>query len=180
MTFRFFSVIFAAVLLVATSVPVVIGADDAPAVDLGAETADIEEFRLVHADSMTLTRQKEKPQVFQGAVDIILVDDAGEETQIKAEKITIFYEQDLKRIRRIEAEDRVRISRLGTLATTELAVYSGDKNIIELLIDPYIKDARGELSANKITVNLDTDEVVAEGNVRGVVYTEAFEEATAK
>ena len=145
-----------------------------PAPGLSADASQIEEFRLIHADSMTLTRQKDKPQVFEGSVNIVLVDEAGEETGIEAEKITIFYEQGLKKIDRIEAEGRVRISRLGTDAATELAVYRSDKNIIELLIDPYVKDARGELSANKITVLLDTDEVIAEGNVRGIVYAESF------
>lgn len=154
-------------------------ADDVPGAGLAPEAQQIEEFRLIHADSMTLTRQKEKPQVFKGSVDIVLVDKEGEETEIKAEKITIFYEQDLKKIKNIEAEGRVKITRLGTVATTELAVYRGDRNMIELLIDPHVRDSRGELSANKITVLLETDEVIAEGNVRGIVHTEAFEEAGA-
>jgi len=155
-------------------------ADDSLKTGLLPDASGIEEFRLIHADSMTLTRQKDKPQVFKGSVDIILVDEAGDEAEIKAEKITIFYEQDLKKIEKIEAEGRVRISRLGTVATTELAVYRGDKNVVELLIDPHVKDSRGELSANKITVLLGSDEVVAEGNVRGIVYTGAFEEVAAK
>jgi len=155
-------------------------AEDAPGAELIRRGGDIEEFRLIHADTMTLTRQKEKPQVFQGSVDIVLRDEAGEETGIKADKITIFYEQDLKEIRKIEAEGKVEIARLGTLATADLAVYDGEKNTIELLENPHIKDSRGELNADKITVYLDTDDVVAEGNVRGIVYTEAFEETRMK
>ncbi len=151
-----------------------------PEAGLTARLPEIEEVRLIHADSMTLTRQKTKPQVFQGAVDIIMVDKAGDESRIKAEKITIYYKQDLKKIERLEAEGRVRINRLGTEATTELAVYRGDQNVIELLKDPHVKDSRGELAANKITIFMDSDEVVAEGNVRGIVYPEAFEESTAK
>lgn len=172
-------VIAAAVIAVAPALPVV-AADKALDAGLGPEARDIEEFRLIHADSMTLTRKEDKPQVFEGSVHIILVDEAGEETEIKAEKITIFYAQDLKKVQKIEAEGRVKVSRLGTVTTTELAVYRGDENVIELLIDPHVKDARGELSANKITIYLDTDEVVAEGNVRGIVYPEAFEEKPAK
>jgi lipopolysaccharide export system protein LptA len=167
-------VIAAALLITVPAVPVV--AADAPEIGLAPEVGDIEEFRLIHADIMTLTRQKDKPQVFEGDVHIILVDEADVETEIKAGKITIFYEEDLKKLRRIEAEKKVRVNRLGTQASTELAVYHGDKNVMELLIDPHVKDARGELSANKITIYLDTDDVVAEGNVRGIVYPEAFEE----
>jgi lipopolysaccharide transport protein LptA len=154
-------------------------ADEPPGVGLAADAQDIEEFRLIHADSMTLTRQSDKPQIFKGSVDIVLVDEAGEETGIKAEKLTIYYEQDLKKIEKIEAEGQVKISRLGSVATTELAVYRGDKNTMELIINPHVRDSRGELSANKITVYLETDEVVAEGNVRGIVYTEAFEDVDA-
>ena len=151
-----------------------------PAVTPMAAASDIVEFRLIRADSMTLTRQEGKPQVFQGSVDVILVDEDGEETGIKAEKMTIYYEQDLKKVAKIEIEGRVKITRLGAVATTELAVYRGDKNIIELLVDPHVKDSRGELSANKITILLDSDEVVADGDVRGVVYAEALQGASSK
>ena len=151
-----------------------------PGGDFTAGMSDIEEFRLVHADSMTLTRQADKPQVLEGAVDIIMADEKGEETRIKADKITIYYKQDLKQTERIEAEGRVKITRLGSTATTELAVFRGDKNTIELLVDPHVKDSRGELSANKIIVFMKNDEVVAEGNVRGIVYPEAFKETTDK
>jgi lipopolysaccharide transport protein LptA len=144
---------------------------------LTPETADIEEFRLIHADSMTLTRQKDEPQVFKGSVDIIMIDKDAQEMRIKAEKITIYYEQTEKKVQKIEAEGDVEIRRLGTVATTDLAVYHGDKNIIELLIDPYVKDARGELRAQKITIFADSDRVVAEGSVSGTVYPEAVERA---
>lgn len=154
--------------------------DVGPLAGLGQSTADIDEFRLVHADRMTLTRQEGKPQIFKGSVEIVMVDKEMAETNIKAEKITIYYKQDLKKIERIEAEGRVKVSRLGAVATTELAVYRGDKNTMELLVDPHVKDSRGELSANKITIFLDTDEVVAEGNVRGFVEPEAFEEASSE
>jgi lipopolysaccharide export system protein LptA len=144
------------------------------------EVGSIEEFNLVHADTMTLTRQADKPQVFEGAVDIVLIDKAGEQTGIKAERIEIHYKQDLKKIDRIEAKGGVRISRLGTTASTELAIYRSEKNVIELLIDPRVEDSRGELTADKITVDLDTDDVIAQGNVKGVVYTQAFQETSEK
>ncbi|GAB4336838.1 MAG: hypothetical protein Kow0099_09990 [Candidatus Abyssubacteria bacterium] len=145
-----------------------------------AALPDIEQFKLIHADSMTLTRQKNKPQIFQGAVDIILLDKEGQESRIETEKLTIYYDQEAKKVQRMEAEGKVRITRQGSVATTDLAVYRGDRNIIELLIDPHVKDSRGELAANKITLFLDSDRVVAEGNVRGVVYPETFEKEETK
>ena len=151
-----------------------------PVAGLTAAAPDIEEFQLIHADSMVLTRQKGKPQVFQGSVDIVMVDKAEQKTRIQAEKMTIYYEQDQKKVQRIEAEGHVRIERADIVATTELAVYRGDRNIMELLVDPHVKDSRGKLSANRITIFIDSDEVVAEGNVRGIVYPEALEEATGK
>jgi lipopolysaccharide transport protein LptA len=151
-----------------------------PETGLVPQMESIEEFRLVHADSMTLTRQKSKPQVFKGAVDIVLLDKAGNETGIKADKITVYYEQDLRKLDKIEAEGHVVITRLGTVATTELAVYRGDQNTIELLVDPHVKDSRGELNANKITIHLDSNEVVATGNVKGFLRPESFEKVTAK
>ncbi|RJP22837.1 MAG: hypothetical protein C4520_07365 [Candidatus Abyssobacteria bacterium SURF_5] len=148
---------------------------DAPA---DAVLPEIEEFRLIHAETMTLTRQKSKPQVFEGDVDIIMTDEAGNETQIQAQKITIYYKQDQKKLDRMEAEGQVKIKRAGTVATTELAVYRGDSDLIELLIDPHVKDARGEVIANKISIFMKTDEVVATGNVRGLLHPKTFEQAS--
>ena len=150
----------------------------APSATMDEMIPEVEEFRLIHADSMTLTRQKNKPQVFKGAVDIVMIDKEGAETRIEAQKITIYYQQDEKKIDRMEAEGQVKITRAGTVATTELAVYRGEKDLIELLIDPHVKDARGELTANKISINMQTDEVVAAGNVRGLLHPESFEKAS--
>jgi lipopolysaccharide transport protein LptA len=138
---------------------------------------EVEEFRLIHADSMTLTRQKEKPQVFKGAVDIIMLDKAGTETRIEAEKVTLYYQQDQKKMDRMEAEGHVKITRAGTIATTELAVYHSDKDVIELLLDPHVKDSRGELTANKISIFMQGGEVVASGNVRGLLHPASLEQS---
>jgi lipopolysaccharide export system protein LptA len=168
-------------LILLSAVPAAIAAEDTGAAREGIpglpeSLPQIETFKLIHADSMTLTRQKDKPQVFEGAVDIVLIDKDGTETGIAAEKITAYYEPDLREISRIEAEGRVKVRRLDAVATTELAVYRADKRLIELLESPHVRDARGELSANKITVHLDTNDVVAVGNVRGIVYPAALEE----
>jgi lipopolysaccharide export system protein LptA len=173
-------VVAAALAIVVAPVFPAIAEDDPLGAGLAPEAGDIQEFKLIHADTMTLTRQADKPQVFKGSVHIVLVDEAGEETEIKAEKITILYEQNLKEVRRIEAEGRVKVTRLGAVATTDLAIYDGGANVIEMLVDPCVKDLRGELCANKIVIYLETDDVVAEGNVRGVVHTDAFEEDTVK
>jgi lipopolysaccharide transport protein LptA len=146
--------------------------------DIGAVMPEVEEFRLIHADTMTLTRQKSKPQVFKGAVDIVMIDKGGAETRIEAQKITIYYQQDQKKLDRMEAEGQVKITRAGTVATTELAIYRGEKDLIELLVDPHVKDSRGELTANKISIYMQTDEVVAAGNVRGLLHPESFEKAS--
>lgn len=155
-------------------------AKDAPADQLSAADSiapEVEEFRLIHADSMTLTREKEKPQVFKGAVDIIMLDQGGNETRIEAEKVTLYYQQDQKKMDRMEAEGHVKITRAGTVATTELAVYHSDKDVIDLLLDPHVKDSRGELIANKISIFMQGGEVVASGNVRGLLHPASFEQS---
>lgn len=132
--------------------------------------SEVREVRLQHADSMAVTRDPSKPQVFEGNVDVVVVDTRDQEARLQATKISIFYLPETRQVDRLIAEGNVIMTRESLRATTELCVYDGRANTVDLLEDNYIKDARGELTADRIRVDLESNQVQATGNVRGVVY----------
>lgn len=132
--------------------------------------SEVAEVRLQHADSMIVTRDPDKPQVFQGNVDVVIVDQSSREARLRAMKISIYYLQKSQEVDRLVAEGQVILTRDDLVATTELAVYDGKQNTVDLLEENHIKDVRGELTADRIRVHLETNQVTAEGNVHGVVY----------
>ena len=138
------------------------------------ESSSISEVRLIQADSMALTQRPGEPQVLRGNVEIVIVDREKRESRIRAAKISIFTSEKPRRFERVVAEGRVIMEREGMTAKSELAVYDGRQGTVDLLEDNYIHDARGELTADRIRVNLNTNQVAAEGNVRGVIYPREF------
>lgn len=151
-----------------------------PAAALNSEgvvpgASDISEVRLIRADSMALTQSAGQPQVLNGDVEVVVVDTNQRESRINAMKISIFTAGKERQVDRLVAEGRVVMVREGLTAKTELAIYDGKQNTLDLLQDNYVHDARGELTADRIRVNLATNQVSAEGNVRGIVYPQAFE-----
>lgn len=141
------------------------------------EKGGIQEVKIIHADSMSLTWEEKEPQILKGKVKIQITDQQSQQFTIMADKISIYYLTKKKELEKVVAEGRVEIIRPeGNRATTELAVYHGRENKIELLIDPKVEDTRGEMTANKITINLETETALAEGNVKGIVYPERVED----
>lgn len=131
---------------------------------------EFKELQLINADVMTLSGQPNEPQVFKGNVELLVVGERFNNLSLKADKVDVHYSQDARQVSKVVAEGHVVITRNGSRATTELAVFHIDTNRLELLVDPKVVDAQGEITANKMTLHIDTDTVVAEGNVKGVLY----------
>ena len=70
----------------------------------------------------------------------------------------------------------VRIFRKDMVCRSEFAKYWRDRKILELTGMPWVSRGGDEYRAMKITINLDTEEIVLEGSVQG---TAAVEEAPA-
>jgi len=119
---------------------------------------------------MEVSQREGQPQVLQGNVDMTLVDRRDNSTRVQAQKITVFYDAKLGAADRIVAEGSVVITREDLVANTELMVYDSRQETVDLLEENLVRDKRGELTADRIRIHLRTDQVSAEGNVRGVVY----------
>ena len=70
----------------------------------------------------------------------------------------------------------VRIFRKELVCRSELAKYWRDKKILELTGMPWVSRKGDEYRATKITINLDTEEIVLEGSVQGTAVMEEEEE----
>ena len=66
----------------------------------------------------------------------------------------------------------VRIFRKDLVCRSEFAKYWRDKKILELTGMPWVSRKGDEYRATKITVNLDTEEIVLEGSVEGSAAVE--------
>jgi lipopolysaccharide export system protein LptA len=66
----------------------------------------------------------------------------------------------------------VRIFRKELVCRSEFAKYWRDKKILELTGMPWVSRKGDEYRASKITINLDTEEIVLEGSVQGTAAVE--------
>jgi lipopolysaccharide export system protein LptA len=66
----------------------------------------------------------------------------------------------------------VRIFRKDMVCRSEFAKYWRDKKILELTGMPWVSRKDDEYRATKITIDLDTEEIVLEGNVQGTAAVE--------
>jgi lipopolysaccharide export system protein LptA len=66
----------------------------------------------------------------------------------------------------------VRIFRKDMVCRSEFAKYWRDKKILELTGMPWVSRKGDEYRATKITINLDTEEIVLEGSVQGTAAVE--------
>jgi lipopolysaccharide export system protein LptA len=66
----------------------------------------------------------------------------------------------------------VRIFRKDLVCRSEFAKYWRDKKILELTGMPWVSRKGDEYRATKITINLDTEEIVLEGSVQGTAAVE--------
>jgi len=73
----------------------------------------------------------------------------------------------------------VRIFRKELVCRSEFAKYWRDKKILELTGMPWVSRKGDEYRATKITINLDTEEIVLEGGVQGTAAVEEKKEPEA-
>lgn len=101
---------------------------------------------------------------FRGRVSLV---DEEEGILIWAEALDFFEKEDY-----VVMTAAVRLIKEKTIARGEFAAFRRDEKILELSGRPVVWREGDEYRANRITVNLETDEIVLEGAVEGMVITE--------
>ena len=101
---------------------------------------------------------------FRGRVSLV---DEEEGILIWTEALDFFEKEDY-----VVMTAAVRLIREKTIARGEFAAFRRDEKILELSGRPVVWREGDEYRANRITVNLENDEIVLEGEVEGMVITE--------
>ena len=105
---------------------------------------------------------------FRGRVSLV---DEEEGILIRAEALDFFEKEDY-----VVMTAAVRLIKEKTIGRGEFATFRRDEKILELSGRPVVWREGDEYRADRITVNLETDEIVLEGAVEGMLITEGESE----
>lgn len=105
---------------------------------------------------------------FRGRVSLV---DEEDGILIRAESLDFFEDDDF-----VVMTAAVRLIKENTIGRGEFATFRRDEKILELSGRPVVWQDGDEYRADRITVNLDTDEIILEGAVEGLLITEGDED----
>lgn len=111
-----------------------------------------------------------KAKIIRFREQVTLVDE-NEGIVIRCESLDLFEEEDL-----VVMQVSVRLIKEETVCRGEFATFRRDENILEISGRPVVWREDDEYRAQRITVNLDTDEIVMEGAVEGALTTQDTED----
>ncbi|MDF1569063.1 MAG: organic solvent tolerance protein OstA [Spirochaetaceae bacterium] len=111
-----------------------------------------------------------KAKIIRFREQVTLVDES-EGIVIRCESLDLFEEEDLAVM-----QVSVRLIKEKTVCRGEFATFRRDVNILEISGRPVVWREDDEYRAQRITVNLDTDEIVMEGAVEGALTTQDTED----
>lgn len=111
-----------------------------------------------------------KAKIIRFREQVTLVDD-NEGIVIRCESLDLFEEEDL-----MVMQVSVRLIKDKTICRGEFASFRREENLLEISGRPVVWREDDEYRAQRITVNLDTDEIIMEGAVEGALTTQDAED----
>lgn len=131
------------------------------------QVTDPEKGILLKSDHLFYDREEDRSRV-DGYAEM---EDQKNELIVKGGFLEHFGEEEITII-----QIGVRILKEDLACRSEFARYRRDEEILELSGLPYVYWKGDEYRASRIVINLDTDEILLEGEVEGTVVTEEEEE----
>lgn len=131
------------------------------------QVTDPEKGIILNSDHLFYDREEDRSRV-DGYAEM---EDQKNELIVKGGFLEHFGEQEITII-----QIGVRILKEDLACRSEFARYRRDEEILELSGLPYVYWKGDEYRASRIVINLDTDEILLEGEVEGTVVTEEEEE----
>ena len=127
---------------------------------------EIEKGITVESSRFDYDREQELIR-FRGRVSLV---DEEDGILIRAEALDFFEDDDF-----VVMTAAVRLIKENTIGRGEFATFRRDEKILELSGRPVVWQDGDEYRADRITVNLETDEIILEGAVEGLLITEGDE-----
>lgn len=127
---------------------------------------EIEKGITVESSRFDYDREQELIR-FRGRVSLV---DEEDGILISAEALDFFEDDDF-----VVMTAAVRLIKENTIGRGEFATFRRDEKILELSGRPVVWQDGDEYRADRITVNLETDEIILEGAVEGLLITEGDE-----
>ena len=127
---------------------------------------EIEKGITVESSRFDYDREQELIR-FRGRVSLV---DEEDGILIRAEALDFFEDDDF-----VMMTAAVRLIKENTIGRGEFATFRRDEKILELSGRPVVWQDGDEYRADRITVNLETDEIILEGAVEGLLITEGDE-----
>ena len=128
---------------------------------------EIEKGITVESSRFDYDREQELIR-FRGRVSLV---DEEDGILIRAEALDFFEDDDF-----VVMTAAVRLIKENTIGRGEFATFRRDEKILELSGRPVVWQDGDEYRADRITVNLETDEIILEGAVEGLLITEGDED----
>ncbi|MFP4687926.1 MAG: LptA/OstA family protein, partial [bacterium] len=114
---------------------------------------------------------REGKAVFTG--NVVVRDDTGE---ISARRMEVYYEDDGDTIKYIEAYGNVKIIRDNLFARGQRAEYTVGADTLILEEEAYIKDDQGEFYADWMWIDLASEKLRMQGNIKALLSRESEDE----
>ncbi|MEM2983543.1 MAG: LptA/OstA family protein [Candidatus Bathyarchaeia archaeon] len=96
------------------------------------------------------------------------------DSTILCERLTIFFDKEMNAVQRIIAEGRVRIQTEGRVATAGKADIDSMHRSVVLTENPTIEEGQNNIRGSKITIYLDTERSIVEGEPGHKIQTTIF------
>jgi lipopolysaccharide export system protein LptA len=128
---------------------------------------------FITSDHMEADRKK-NTLIYRGRVVTV----QGEMT-MNSERLTAYYDPEMKQLREVIAEGKVNVTQGDRVAIGAKAVFNQKDKTIILTGDPVVRQGNSQISGSRITFYIEQDRAVAEGGnqrVKATIFPEEFKE----
>ncbi len=118
--------------------------------------------------------RKKNTVIYKGQVVAVQAD-----ITMKSDKLTAYYEPDMKQLKEVVAEGNVHVTQADRVATGTKGMLNGEAQTITLTGNPVVRQGNSEVSGTRIIFFIEEDRAVAEGGaqqrVKATIFPEEFE-----
>ncbi len=124
----------------------------------------------LEADSLEVEQARGRA-VFTGNVRVF-----SDTRQIKANRLEVFFSDELEQIHRADAYGEVELTQEGLKATASYMSYSIQADTVVMQGEARVEEERGEFRADWMWIDLAGEDIRMEGNIKGKLFDSGGED----